>query len=483
MTINVIDAAGATQAINTLPNTGVATELNSLPVVGAVDTSPTISGTLSAANTTLEAFTTGYNLLSVQVTGTFSATLQIQGTIDGTTWVSVGTSRTNSYAGTSTSTITAAGIYFVDVTGLVKTRILVSTYVSGTATITGVLSVGGPTAVNVPAISTISTLSLVSSANLGIPAPASTTADAASAAITTTTTTATIAPTFGCSYEVNIAVTVVSGTSPTMDVIVQESDDGGVNWFDVYHFERITAIGYYRSPKMPLTGNRIRYVQLIGGTSPSFTRVINRLQSSDSVPPIRRFFDRSFNSAPVATNQSAVTLATGGVFTLTGNTTPISVGDRITITGTLGGTGSITGYVSGADYIVTSTNGTTSVTLASNLGTALTTTAGTPTGLTFTVDDLIVSSFTRFYSVGNPSKYVQLSISSGALTTAPAFKMQGSEDGGLSWYDIPGATLTAVASTAAQVTVSNVRAELVRAIVTGIGSSVTLNYIAIKVFD
>lgn len=49
----------------------------------------------------------------------------------------------------------------------------------------------------------------------------------------------------------------------------------------------------YRSPKLPLTGNRVRYVQTIGGSSPSFTRSINRLQSSDAAPFFRQIFDRS----------------------------------------------------------------------------------------------------------------------------------------------------------------------------------------------
>ena len=141
------------------------------------------------------------------------------------------------------------------------------------------------------------TLAGVTSANLGIPGAI---ADVASAALTTTTTTAAFTPTFGCSYEVNIPVTVVSGTSPTLDVTVQESDDTGTNWFDVYTFPRITATGIYRSPKLPLTGNRVRYVQTVGGTTPSFTRSINRLQSSDTAVTLRR---QTMLSAQATTGQ------------------------------------------------------------------------------------------------------------------------------------------------------------------------------------
>ena len=117
--------------------------------------------------------------------------------------------------------------------------------------------------------------------------------DVASAALTTTTTTTAITPTGGTTYEVNIPVTAVTGTSPTLDVGVEESDDGGTNWFRVYDFPRITAVGMYRSPKLPLTGNRIRYVQTVGGTTPSFTRAVNRIQAYDSAPVLRQLIDRS----------------------------------------------------------------------------------------------------------------------------------------------------------------------------------------------
>ena len=110
---------------------------------------------------------------------------------------------------------------------------------------------------------------------------------------TTTTTTAAITPTFGTSYEVNIPVTAVTGTSPTLDVSIEESDDNGTNWLKVYDFPRITATGIYRSPVIPMTGTRLRYVQTVGGTTPSFTRAINRVQSSLSAAPLRQLVDRS----------------------------------------------------------------------------------------------------------------------------------------------------------------------------------------------
>ena len=146
------------------------------------------------------------------------------------------------------------------------------------------------TVTTVSAVTTVSTVSAVASANLGIPGII---ADVASAALTTTTTTAAFTPTFGTAYSVNIPVTAVTGTTPTLDVSIEESDDSGTNWFKVYDFPRITATGMYRSPIIRTTGNRVRYVQTVGGTTPSFTRAINRLQCSTNSEPVRQLIDRT----------------------------------------------------------------------------------------------------------------------------------------------------------------------------------------------
>lgn len=134
-------------------------------------------------------------------------------------------------------------------------------------------------------VTTVSTASLA--ANLIVN-------DISSGALTSTSTSATITPAASAlSQEFNIIVTAVSGTNPTLDFTVQESDDSGTNFYDVYQLPRITAAGQYRTPLIPLSGNRVRYVRTIGGTSPSFTSSINRIQSHTSNPVQRQFFDRT----------------------------------------------------------------------------------------------------------------------------------------------------------------------------------------------
>jgi hypothetical protein len=235
-------------------------------------------------------------------------------------------------------------------------------------------------------LANVTTVAAVTAANLGIPG---TIADVASAALTTTTTTAAFTPTFGSCYEVNVPVTAVTGSSPTLDFSVDESDDAGTNWFRVYDFPRITATGIYRSPKLPLTGNRIRYVQTVGGGTPSFTRAVNRLQSSDDADSIRQIIDRT------------ITLTTGN------STTPS-------------------------------------------------------------------------LNVQN-CRNVQLVLNLGAATTPPALQLEGSEDGGASWYSI-GSPLTGVASSTVQVTINFLQTQLIRARVSTAGASVTAGYVLIKGF-
>jgi hypothetical protein len=149
-----------------------------------------------------------------------------------------------------------------------------------TSTVSGSLS----------AITTVTTVSTVTSSNNASPTSIP---DVVSSALTVTTTTGVITPTFGSSYRVNIPITTVSGTSPTLDIQIQESTDSGTSWYSVYDFPRITTTGSYNSPLIQFNGNRIRYVQTISGTTPSFTRAINRLQSSVNTTLYRQLIDRT----------------------------------------------------------------------------------------------------------------------------------------------------------------------------------------------
>ena len=216
---------------------------------------------------------------------------------DNTTWV---TATILTQAGATATTFNAAGLWVVPVQARYLRLRLSTATTAGTTTLSihqfddsrqfwlATQPVSGTVTSNIGT----GTVAAVTAANLALPGII---ADVASAALTTTTTTAAFTPTFGISYTVNIPVTAVTGTTPTLDVSIEESDDSGTNWFTVYQFPRITAAGMYRSPLIRMVGNRVRYAQTVGGTTPSFTRAINRLQNSTSADAVRQLIDRSIS--------------------------------------------------------------------------------------------------------------------------------------------------------------------------------------------
>ena len=160
----------------------------------------------------------------------------------------------------------------------------------------------------------------VAGATLGI---ATTVADVASAAIIATTTTAAFTPTAGLAYQIVIPVTVVTGTNPLMTVMVEESADGGTNWYPRFPTPFVlsttqsgttTGTGIYYLPILLATGNRVRYVQTITGTSPSITRSIgrNQLQHATSTGMQYQLISAaSTNSTLVKAGPTLITALTG----------------------------------------------------------------------------------------------------------------------------------------------------------------------------
>ncbi|NOZ27969.1 MAG: hypothetical protein GXP39_07955 [Chloroflexi bacterium] len=68
---------------------------------------------------------------------------------------------------------------------------------------------------------------------------------------------------------VYLNITAVSGTSPTLDVVVEDSPDGSV-WATLATFSTKTAVGVdvVRANRL---GRYVRARATIGGTTPSFT--------------------------------------------------------------------------------------------------------------------------------------------------------------------------------------------------------------------
>lgn len=111
--------------------------------------------------------------------------------------------------------------------------------------------------------------------------------------------------------------------------------------------------------------------------------------SSTSVAQVIRIFTYDGTNSNTTVGTVAIT-GTAGQFSFVASAgQSLSVGNQITISGTLGGTGTISGYANPTTYFVVSTNGSTTFTLSTTAGGAgVTTTAGTPTGLTYTIQPI-----------------------------------------------------------------------------------------------
>jgi hypothetical protein len=117
-----------------------------------------------------------------------------------------------------------------------------------------------------------------------------------------------------------------------------------------------------------------------------------------SVPTTTTITLRTSAVASSATTTLSGVAITGiaGQFSCTAMSPALSIGQSITISGTLGGTGTITGYVNPTTYYIIATNGSTTFTLSTTSGgSGVVTTAGTPTGLTYTLSTVINTSGTQ----------------------------------------------------------------------------------------
>ena len=277
-----------------------------------VSTSPLFnSGSIAALNANVSVSTAGFSACAIDLRGTFTATVTFQGTLDGTNWIALNAIPYGSAQNVALVTSsTAAGAWLVQCSGSLQIRAIATAYTSGTitATLRATTATGWAYAAPVGASNsvaiasgTVTTVSTVTSDNLA----SATTTDIASAAITTTTTSANIVTTNTQSMAFQVAVTVVSGTAPTLDVVVQETYDG-TNYFDIYHFERITATGNYWSPVMKISGIGIRYVRTVSGTTPSFTMSAVRISRSGNSSLVRRSFDRTIAPNTLSSTTPAI---------------------------------------------------------------------------------------------------------------------------------------------------------------------------------
>ncbi|RSN13745.1 hypothetical protein DMH25_08110 [Streptomyces sp. WAC 01325] len=71
-------------------------------------------------------------------------------------------------------------------------------------------------------------------------------------------------------FRAQLNVTAASGTTPTLDVVIEDSFDGAV-WNQVAAFTQKTATGVQALDVTGMFTDRLRVRWTIGGTTPSFT--------------------------------------------------------------------------------------------------------------------------------------------------------------------------------------------------------------------
>lgn len=107
---------------------------------GTITTQNLVPAGVATNNSSISLPTGGRNTLVVQVSGTYTGALSLQGTVDGTTWYTLGGSALLLNIGTAVPAATiasaATGIWQAGITGLSNVRIVALAAVTGTATVT-----------------------------------------------------------------------------------------------------------------------------------------------------------------------------------------------------------------------------------------------------------------------------------------------------------------------------------------------------------
>lgn len=129
----------ATQLSTLTPLTSVTTSSTDLTSSGSITTQNLVpAGTATASSSVSTGAMNGQTTMTIQVTGTYTGALSLQGTIDGTNWVTCGGlvfSNINTSAQTATITSGSVGIWQADISGFSQARLTALSAVTGTATI------------------------------------------------------------------------------------------------------------------------------------------------------------------------------------------------------------------------------------------------------------------------------------------------------------------------------------------------------------
>jgi len=209
--------------------------------------------------------------------------------------------------------------------------------------------------------------------------------------------------------------------SPTINVIRITGTDGTFNCNPLYIAGGATS--YLASGQLVMIQGAFTNGIIV---SPPFTA--GNLYIIDGTPTTEAngtvtFKLKTLVGDPLVTTLTTTTLSsvvitgTAGQFSCA--STPLKVGQTVTISGTLGGTGSITGYSSPTTYVIGVTNLSTTFTLVTTAGAAIATTAGTPTGLTYTSGHAGTAALAFYVNPSDPNNTYVSQMTLSTSTTNP----------------------------------------------------------------
>lgn len=123
-----------------------------------------------------------------------------------------------------------------------------------------------------------------------------------------------VTPTTGTSAIFALNLTAfTAGSSTGLDCVLQYSPDAQTNWYDFWHFERLTAASEVTTPPLPYSTmpRRVKFTNA-GGAATTATASLVSTRVTTSVPPVYQFFDRT------AGLLSGTASATGTAFRIDG---------------------------------------------------------------------------------------------------------------------------------------------------------------------
>lgn len=343
----IADPVIGTRQARVSPAGGLHAALNGQTVTGTITAagqSVTITDLLGAATVTLEGIATAVTVNSVAI-----EVLTAAGTWELAKWIySSGTAGSiaipltlgSSGLGFSSSSIRV----IADVTGAAGARFRNITFTGTSFAVTMVTSYAPTTrigpdldpnlastkAVSVNQISGNAVGSFVPTSSAAVSgagfmvaamAPTPNTAEVGSSVRTATGNSGVISDALGGAVSGTLNITAVSGTTPTLDLALQESPDNGTTWVDVYHFERVTAVSVIPMPSIPINGRR-RWAWTIAGTTPSFTFSVSISRGGFAqFPRFVQFFDRTAGLLAGTLNAVSATYQAAGCPGLTASVT------------------------------------------------------------------------------------------------------------------------------------------------------------------